>query len=675
MLDQRSDSELVLAARGDDPGAYGQLFERWFDRSWNVARTILRNDDLAADVAQDAMLAAWQKLDQLNDPEAFGGWLLRSTRNRALNRLAREGRSRAAGDEVVSGLRDQGLDDPVGAERQPEPDVVSEIRDRQELVWAAATALGERDVSLLDLHLRHGLSPAEIAVELGVEANAAHQQLFRLRSRLGEAVASYLLWRKGQPLCEGLAEAVSGRKAFDRSVARAVKRHQERCERCSEERSSLVDPTKLFAAVPLLLVPPHFKVQAAAALEAAGVPGEALADVLERAADAAQTAEAADAGGDATQLEGPGGEAGPTDPGSGGLETTPGSDPGATAVVDVSGQQATPSQAPAQPSAATPASQPAPAVPPQPTPQPVIQPVGANVLAPEPTPGPAAFADPAPAPAVAPVWEPERLLAPAGRTGRALALAGGGVAALLVLAGIAAFLLRDGETDLTAAGTVATEAPEIDPATQEGSADGDPAGPVSFTPSSTTESAETPTSPSVTRRSSTTRATTTSGSGATGGSTATTGETTTTIDDPTSSSTTGGTTSTTGETTSTVRDTTTSTDTTTTTLSTTTSESTTTTTTTTTTSTTTTSTTTAPEPSIDRFTVVVNPNGICEPNDGRPFRASWATSNADGIALTYAGGSHQGGPSGSHVFCSPPNQSVTLRATGPGGSVSQTAST
>ena len=248
--DGRSDTELVLAARTDDPAAFGQLFDRWFDRAWNVARTIVRDDDMAADVAQDALVGAWQRLDQLRDPDAFGGWLLRSARNRALSRLARERRSTASGDDVVSGLRDRGQHDPTGAERQPEPDAVSEIRDRQELVWAAATALGEGDASLLDLHLRHGLTPAEIAEELGVAANAAHQQLFRLRNRLGDAIGSYLLWRNGNPLCEGLAEAVSGRKAFNKSVARAVRRHQSSCERCSEERAAMVDPAKLFAAAP-----------------------------------------------------------------------------------------------------------------------------------------------------------------------------------------------------------------------------------------------------------------------------------------------------------------------------------------------------------------------------------------------------------------------------------------
>ena len=36
-----------------------------------------------SDVAQDAFISAWKSLDKLENPEAFGGWLLRISRNAA----------------------------------------------------------------------------------------------------------------------------------------------------------------------------------------------------------------------------------------------------------------------------------------------------------------------------------------------------------------------------------------------------------------------------------------------------------------------------------------------------------------------------------------------------------------------------------------------------------------
>lgn len=103
---ERSDADLVRAASDHDPTAFGELFERWFDRVYDVARNIVRNDDTAAEVAQDVFLTTWQRLDQLDDPERFGGWLLRASRNRALNRLEKERRAQPLDGQIVTGIHE-----------------------------------------------------------------------------------------------------------------------------------------------------------------------------------------------------------------------------------------------------------------------------------------------------------------------------------------------------------------------------------------------------------------------------------------------------------------------------------------------------------------------------------------------------------------------------------------
>ncbi len=150
------DPDLVLAAQARRPGdAFTTLFQRWFDPCFDVARRIVHNDDTAAEVAQETFLVAWRQLDTLRDASAFGGWVLRTSRNKALNRLERERRSMAVDQDEHPALTDlEAVGDVAG-------DVTA--NEQQQLVWAAAAALGERDASVLDLHLRHGLDAAEIA--------------------------------------------------------------------------------------------------------------------------------------------------------------------------------------------------------------------------------------------------------------------------------------------------------------------------------------------------------------------------------------------------------------------------------------------------------------------------------------------------------------------------------
>jgi RNA polymerase sigma factor (sigma-70 family) len=651
--DERSDTELVLAARGEDPGAFGQLFDRWFDRSWNVARTIVRDDDLAADVAQDALLVAWQQLDQLRDPDAFGGWLLRSTRNRALNRLAREQRSTASGDEIVSGLRDRGQDDPVGAARQPQPDAVSEIRDRQELVWAAAAALGENDTSLLDLHLRHGLGPAEIAEELGLAPNTAHQQLFRLRGRLGDAIGSFLLWRNGRPLCDGLAVAVSGRKAFDRSVARAVRKHQSRCERCAEERASLVDPAKLFAAVPLVVVPAGLKAEAAAALEGAGVPmGSAggSSSGADHGPDGRTGPESADAGPSAS-------DQGHRDPSDGGARTPDGHPEGGQGV-----------SGPGEPAGGHPA-------PSAPTGDGSV--LGSRTA--EFTEAFPSSPDAVALRAAAPRPLSERVLGPPRPT-RALALAAAGVIVTVAVIGFAVMALRgDGDDNPVAA--IESNPVDLAGSDQEGGDQGgddqDPAGPTSFSGADPSDGGD-DTGQTGSSVAPGTDPTTTAGVGTTNRTTVTTARTTTTR--RTTTSTAVSTTSTTLGTASTTRATA-STATTTTRPTTTAGDSSSTATGPTTPSSPTTGDTSSttdpppPAPVIRSFTASRSSGVRCATPSENGFLAEWSTINATGITLTLPSGSTGVGASGSASFCVPDGQSgtISLVADGPGGQVTRSA--
>jgi RNA polymerase sigma factor (sigma-70 family) len=315
-----ADAALVVAARGGDQQAFGRLFDRWFDPVHDIAWRIVRDRDVAAEIAQDVFLVAWQGLGDLEQPGSFGGWVRRIARNRALNRLDRERRSRPDGEAAAAAL-DRGA---------PDLDMTAALgaREQNELVWAAAAALGERDASLLDLHLRHGMGAPEIAVELGVTPNNAHQLLYRLKGKLGGAIRAWVLWRGGGTPCPALDRAVAdaGVTTFGAEAVRVVDRHAKGCATCEERRTLRLAPEALFAAIPIGVAPPLLKAEAAAALAQAGVPmaGSSAASVGAGggAGDAGSDA-APDVGGaesDAAQV----GEAGDVrDPGTGQVVAAP----------------------------------------------------------------------------------------------------------------------------------------------------------------------------------------------------------------------------------------------------------------------------------------------------------------------------------------------------------------
>jgi RNA polymerase sigma factor (sigma-70 family) len=267
MPSRHDDATLVQAAADGDPEAFAVLFERWFDRSYDVAWRIVRNPDTAAEVAQDTFLEAWRHLGTLRDPAAFGGWVLRTARNRALNRIGKDHRSPLL--DAHDAIDARGAQDPA-------PDVATVVTtsEQDQLVWAAAATLGDRDTSLLDLHLRHGLDAQEIGEALGVTTNNAHQLLFRLKAKLRVSIRSWVLWHQGRPRCDSLAELLTlrGVRAFDATTSKLIAEHADGCVRCEEHRGAVLAPEALFASVPILPAPLLLRQQVAHALAAGGVP-------------------------------------------------------------------------------------------------------------------------------------------------------------------------------------------------------------------------------------------------------------------------------------------------------------------------------------------------------------------------------------------------------------------
>ena len=145
------------------------LADRYGDRIFLVARSILGDDALARDVAQETLLKL-RKADGVHDYDA---WVLRVAGNAARDAL----RSRSRRREVAI-----------------EPDVVDARRPvREEPVENVTRAIealpsGPRDILLLKF--REGLSGPEIASALGCSLEAAWQRLSRamrlLKSKLTE---------------------------------------------------------------------------------------------------------------------------------------------------------------------------------------------------------------------------------------------------------------------------------------------------------------------------------------------------------------------------------------------------------------------------------------------------------------------------------------------------------
>ncbi len=94
-----------VTSEPDRAATFAQLVDSGLERSYRMARLILRNPADAEDAVQDAVVAAWRHWRELRDPDRFDAWFGRIVANQCRDRLRRPAHSREIdlGAEVGGG--------------------------------------------------------------------------------------------------------------------------------------------------------------------------------------------------------------------------------------------------------------------------------------------------------------------------------------------------------------------------------------------------------------------------------------------------------------------------------------------------------------------------------------------------------------------------------------------
>lgn len=179
---QIPDAALVQASQGGDAGAFEELVARHRDKMYARAYSIVRNEEEALDLSQEAWIKAWQRLGQFEGESSFTTWLTRITINLCLDHLRRTQRFR------VEPLPES-ADEPEAWERLLPAVWVNptERLESQELRRRIDDAMGhltEAHRVVLVLHEFEGMEYRQIAETLGISIGTVMSRLFYARRRL-----------------------------------------------------------------------------------------------------------------------------------------------------------------------------------------------------------------------------------------------------------------------------------------------------------------------------------------------------------------------------------------------------------------------------------------------------------------------------------------------------------
>ncbi|MEG1633559.1 MAG: sigma-70 family RNA polymerase sigma factor [Oscillospiraceae bacterium] len=180
-MTREEEFEIIQRVRAGDPEAFEPLVLEHQKKVYNLALRMLGNEEDARDMAQEALIRAYNSLESFRGDSKFSVWLYRLTSNICIDFLRGRGRRQAVS------LTFESEDEPQELEISDErfsPEAVMEKSETRAAVSRGLQALSPEYREILLLREINGLSYEEIGKALTLEEGTVKSRIFRARKKL-----------------------------------------------------------------------------------------------------------------------------------------------------------------------------------------------------------------------------------------------------------------------------------------------------------------------------------------------------------------------------------------------------------------------------------------------------------------------------------------------------------
>lgn len=181
------DDALVKAAKRGDMRAFEEMVARHRDKIYSRAFSMVRKEEEALDLSQEAWVKAWQRIQQFQGESSFATWITRIVINLCLDHIRRQKRTRA---ESIDQLEEE----LGGVERQmpvvtPNPTERLERAELRQRIDRALSQLSHEHRTSLVLHEFEGLEYKEVAKRMNCSIGTIMSRLFYARRKMAVLLA------------------------------------------------------------------------------------------------------------------------------------------------------------------------------------------------------------------------------------------------------------------------------------------------------------------------------------------------------------------------------------------------------------------------------------------------------------------------------------------------------
>jgi len=181
------DATLVRAAQKGDMGAFEELIARHRDKIYARAFSMMRNEQDAIDLSQEAWVKGWQRLKQFQGDSSVSTWMTRIVINLCLDQLRKQSRRKMESIEVMD-------EESGGVERQMPVVTINptERLERGELrqrIDQGMAQLSHEHRTVLVLHEFEEMDYKAIAKAMECSIGTVMSRLFYARRKLAGLLA------------------------------------------------------------------------------------------------------------------------------------------------------------------------------------------------------------------------------------------------------------------------------------------------------------------------------------------------------------------------------------------------------------------------------------------------------------------------------------------------------
>ncbi|MFN7209260.1 MAG: RNA polymerase sigma factor [Aggregatilineales bacterium] len=184
---QSDDLDLIAQARRGDVQAFNGLVLRYQSAMYNLAFRLLGDPDLAADVTQDAFIAAFRGLSQFRSSN-FRAWLARIVTNACYDALRRRRRAPASLDAIAEGRADSADQPALLSDPDESPEQLAMRQALSEAIQDCLNALPPSFRTVAILRDMQDFSYDEIALALNLSLGTVKSRLSRARHKLRDCL-------------------------------------------------------------------------------------------------------------------------------------------------------------------------------------------------------------------------------------------------------------------------------------------------------------------------------------------------------------------------------------------------------------------------------------------------------------------------------------------------------